>query len=147
MLNMGGPSTVCFFALRLATPPSAVSSIIPASETYSFLRNLFSDGDIIPLPFQSILAPWIAKRRTPRIESSTWTLVAVLLFYAGPNYRGIGGRPGSVTRRTSPKDSASQELRCIPLCASPGRRRDRKTYERGRREMCSCFYTISPIQL
>jgi ferrochelatase len=40
MLNMGGPSTVCFFALRLATPPSAVSSIIPASETYNFLRNL-----------------------------------------------------------------------------------------------------------
>jgi len=26
------------------------------------------DGDLIPLPFQSLLAPWIAKRRTPRIE-------------------------------------------------------------------------------
>jgi protoporphyrin/coproporphyrin ferrochelatase len=37
-------------------------------ETYDFLRNLFSDGDLIPLPFQSILAPWIAKRRTPQIE-------------------------------------------------------------------------------
>ncbi|KAN0116310.1 ferrochelatase [Russula decolorans] len=48
MLNMGGPSTV--------------------SETHDFLRNLFSDGDLIPLPFQSILAPWIAKRRTPQIE-------------------------------------------------------------------------------
>jgi len=48
MLNMGGPSTV--------------------SETSDFLKNLFSDGDLIPLPFQSILAPWIAKRRTPRIE-------------------------------------------------------------------------------
>ncbi|KAN0133968.1 ferrochelatase [Lactarius tabidus] len=48
MLNMGGPSTV--------------------SETYDFLRNLFLDGDLIPLPFQSIIAPWIAKRRTPRIE-------------------------------------------------------------------------------
>jgi hypothetical protein len=69
MLNMGSPSTVCFFAL-IATPPSAVSSIIPApaSETYNFLRNIFSDGDIIHLPFQSILTPWIAKRRTPRIE-------------------------------------------------------------------------------
>ncbi|KAI0738133.1 ferrochelatase [Irpex lacteus] len=39
MLNMGGPST-----------------------------NLFSDGDLIPLPFQSVLAPWIARRRTPQIE-------------------------------------------------------------------------------
>jgi len=26
------------------------------------------DGDLIPLPFQSIIAPWIAKRRTPKIE-------------------------------------------------------------------------------
>jgi protoporphyrin/coproporphyrin ferrochelatase len=48
MMNMGGPSTV--------------------SEVNSFLTNLFSDGDLIPLPFQSALAPWIAKRRTPQIE-------------------------------------------------------------------------------
>ncbi|PVF93211.1 ferrochelatase [Serendipita vermifera] len=48
MLNMGGPSTV--------------------SEVNSFLTNLFSDGDLIPLPYQSFLAPWIAKRRTPQIE-------------------------------------------------------------------------------
>ncbi|KZT08315.1 ferrochelatase [Laetiporus sulphureus 93-53] len=48
MLNMGGPSTV--------------------SETHDFLKNLFSDADLIPLPFQSILAPIIAKRRTPQIE-------------------------------------------------------------------------------
>jgi ferrochelatase len=47
----------------------AVASQPPqVSETYDFLRNLFSDGDLIPLPFQSIIAPWIAKRRTPRIE-------------------------------------------------------------------------------
>ncbi|GAA5993654.1 hypothetical protein JCM11641_002607 [Rhodosporidiobolus odoratus] len=48
MMNMGGPSTV--------------------EETGSFLRNLFEDGDLIPLPFQSTLAPLIAKRRTPKIE-------------------------------------------------------------------------------
>lgn len=48
MLNMGGPSTV--------------------PETYDFLRNLFMDGDLIPLPFQRVLAPLIAKRRTPQIE-------------------------------------------------------------------------------
>lgn len=30
--------------------------------------NLFSDKDLIPLPFQSYLAPWIARRRTPSIK-------------------------------------------------------------------------------
>lgn len=48
MLNMGGPSTV--------------------PETHDFLKNLFMDGDLIPLPFQSLIAPWIARRRTPQIE-------------------------------------------------------------------------------
>lgn len=37
-------------------------------ETHDFLSNLFHDADLIPLPFQSFLAPWIAKRRTPQIE-------------------------------------------------------------------------------
>jgi protoporphyrin/coproporphyrin ferrochelatase len=37
------------------------------SETYDFLKNLFSDRDLIPLPFQRLLAPIIARRRTPRI--------------------------------------------------------------------------------
>jgi len=41
---------------------------LQVSETGFFLKNLFSDGDLIPLPFQSILAPWIARRRTPQIE-------------------------------------------------------------------------------
>ncbi|KAI0063546.1 ferrochelatase [Artomyces pyxidatus] len=49
MLNMGGPATV--------------------PETHDFLKNLFSDRDLIPLPFQSLLAPLIAKRRTPQIEA------------------------------------------------------------------------------
>ncbi|KAF6760282.1 ferrochelatase [Ephemerocybe angulata] len=48
MLNMGGPSTV--------------------EETYDFLKNLFMDGDLIPLPFQRFAAPYIARRRTPQIE-------------------------------------------------------------------------------
>lgn len=37
-------------------------------ETGDFLSRLFHDGDLIPLPFQSVLAPLIAKRRTPKIE-------------------------------------------------------------------------------
>ncbi|KAJ7072317.1 hypothetical protein C8F01DRAFT_1103423 [Mycena amicta] len=48
MMNMGGPETV--------------------PETREFLTNLFSDGDLIPLPLQRFSAPWIAKRRTPQIE-------------------------------------------------------------------------------
>lgn len=64
LLNMGGPST------------------LPAVQP--FLTNLFSDGDLIPLPLQSFLAPWIAKRRTPRIEKQ---------------YAAIGG--GSPIRRWS----------------------------------------------
>lgn len=49
-MNMGGPSTV--------------------KETYDFLYRLFSDKDLIPLgPFQEFTAKWIAKRRTPQIES------------------------------------------------------------------------------
>lgn len=35
---------------------------------HDFLSRLFHDGDLIPLPFQKWLAPWIAKRRTPKIE-------------------------------------------------------------------------------
>ena len=48
MLNMGGPSTL--------------------PEVHDFLRRLFSDKDLIPLPMQSTLAPFIARRRTPQIE-------------------------------------------------------------------------------
>lgn len=35
---------------------------------HSFLSRLFHDSDLIPLPMQKILAPVIAKRRTPKIE-------------------------------------------------------------------------------
>lgn len=48
MMNMGGPSTI--------------------PEVHDFLSRLFHDHDLIPLPFQSILAPYIARRRTPKIE-------------------------------------------------------------------------------
>ena len=48
LFNLGGPATT--------------------SEVYPFLHRLFSDPDLIPLPFQRHLAPWIAKRRTPSIQ-------------------------------------------------------------------------------
>lgn len=47
LMNMGGPHD-----LKHVEP---------------FLTNLFSDNDLIPLPAQSLLAPLIAKRRTPQI--------------------------------------------------------------------------------
>lgn len=48
MLNMGGPSTI--------------------PEVKPFLTRLFSDRDLIPLPLQQWSAPFIAARRTPKIE-------------------------------------------------------------------------------
>lgn len=47
MLNMGGPSTL--------------------DEVGDFLSRLFHDKDLIPLPAQKQLAPFIATRRTPKI--------------------------------------------------------------------------------
>lgn len=57
MTNMGGPKDL--------------------DEVGSFLHNLFTDTDLIQMPFQSILAPLIAKRRTPSIRDL---------------YRDIGGK-------------------------------------------------------
>jgi ferrochelatase len=54
-------------AYVIVTPADLL--IIPqVPETHDFLSRLFHDGDLIPLPFQSYLAPLIAKRRTPKIE-------------------------------------------------------------------------------
>lgn len=48
-MNMGGPSTV--------------------KETHDFLFRLFSDGDLIPFGrFQNLIATFISKYRTPKIE-------------------------------------------------------------------------------
>ncbi|XP_065183283.1 ferrochelatase, mitochondrial-like [Sycon ciliatum] len=48
LLNLGGPEKV--------------------DDVHDFLLRLFLDRDLIPLPFQSRLAPLIAKRRTPKIQ-------------------------------------------------------------------------------
>ncbi|KDN49749.1 hypothetical protein RSAG8_01814, partial [Rhizoctonia solani AG-8 WAC10335] len=48
MMNMGGP--------------------VDLDEVHPFLSRLFHDGDLIPLPAQKWLAPWIAKRRSPSIR-------------------------------------------------------------------------------
>ncbi|XP_075041025.1 ferrochelatase, mitochondrial [Mixophyes fleayi] len=48
MLNMGGPETL--------------------SDVHDFLLRLFLDKDLMTLPAQSKLGPFIAKRRTPKIQ-------------------------------------------------------------------------------
>uniref|UniRef100_A0A8C6GJV9 Ferrochelatase n=1 Tax=Mus spicilegus TaxID=10103 RepID=A0A8C6GJV9_MUSSI len=48
MLNMGGPETL--------------------GEVQDFLQRLFLDRDLMTLPIQNKLAPFIAKRRTPKIQ-------------------------------------------------------------------------------
>lgn len=47
LMNLGGPTN--------------------STEVQPFLLRLFSDRDLIPLPFQSLTAKWIATRRAPRI--------------------------------------------------------------------------------
>ena len=64
----GRPIHGKILSVKMHARVSLTNQRIQVSETHDFLRNLFSDGDLIPLPFQSILAPWIAKRRTPQIE-------------------------------------------------------------------------------
>lgn len=48
-MNLGGPANL--------------------DEVYPFLHRLFSDPDLIPIPFQKHLAPLIARRRTPKIQN------------------------------------------------------------------------------
>jgi protoporphyrin/coproporphyrin ferrochelatase len=57
MLNMGGPQNL--------------------DQVHPFLLNLFADRDLIQLPFQNLLGPFIARRRTTRVQRM---------------YRAIGGR-------------------------------------------------------
>ncbi|KAF0852208.1 mitochondrial heme biosynthesis ferrochelatase [Andalucia godoyi] len=72
MMNMGGPSTV--------------------SETESFLSRLFTDRDIVQLPFQSYTAPILVRRRTPDVSAK---------------YASIGG--GSPIRRWTASQGAALE--------------------------------------
>src|SRR4051794_169911 len=48
MMNLGGPATL--------------DAVEP------FLLRLFEDREIIQLPFQKFLGPFIAKRRTPKVQ-------------------------------------------------------------------------------
>jgi protoporphyrin/coproporphyrin ferrochelatase len=67
MMNMGGPSTVRVY-FELGIFDMSKHAFLKLDDVHSFLSNLFHDRDIIPLPFQNVLAKVIAKRRTPKIQ-------------------------------------------------------------------------------
>ena len=99
MMNLGGPATL--------------------DEVEPFLLELFADREIIQLPFQKWLGPFIARRRTPRVRK----------LYAGIG----GGSPilsytraqgqGMVERLDAalPRDRAPPVLRRLPLCQAQER--------------------------
>jgi ferrochelatase len=66
MLDMGGPATVR--ACLCATNLRAHGTNLQVPETYDFLKNLFLDGDLIPLPLRSLTAPIVAKLRSAKVE-------------------------------------------------------------------------------
>eukprot|EP00834_Sanchytrium_tribonematis_P005500 NODE_337_length_9297_cov_0.873994.p5 type:complete len:232 gc:universal NODE_337_length_9297_cov_0.873994:6759-6064(-) len=74
-LNLGGPRTL--------------------KDVHKFLFNLFSDEDIIKLPFQKFSAPFIARRRSPKIEKQ---------------YKAIGGGSPIFDWTTKQGDLLQQEL-------------------------------------
>ena len=48
MMNLGGPATL--------------------DQVQPFLLDLFADSEIIQLPFQRWLGPYLARRRTPKVQ-------------------------------------------------------------------------------
>lgn len=78
MLNMGGPETL--------------------DDVEGFLLRLFADRELIQLPFQGTLGPFIAKRRTPKVRTL---------------YHGIGG--GSPIRRWTEEQGAGMCARLDAL--------------------------------
>ena len=95
MLNLGGPAT-----LEAVEP---------------FLLELFADREIIQLPAQSWLGPFIARRRTPAVQRALRGDRGRLTHSpASPRRRGGGWSSGSTG--FSPDDGAARLLRGVPLC-------------------------------
>ena len=84
-MNLGGPAT--------------------EDEVHDFLLRLFSDGDLIPLPFQKYAAQVIAKRRTAKIQNQ---------------YNQIGG--GSPIRSWTQKQGEAMEKILDRISPETGKR-------------------------
>jgi hypothetical protein len=142
MLNMGGPSKVCPLASRFHSvvttnrPPGLRNPRV--SEEPIFRRGPHSSP--FSIPFGSVDCQ---KTDSPDREAVCrhWRWVSHSALD-----RNAGRRLGGVTGRAPPGDGTSQELRRVPLCASPGGR-DRKAYERGWRKTRNSVHAIPSIQL
>jgi len=117
-----GPSvSVCFNYLVL--------------ENHDFLKIL------IPLPFQSIIAPWIAKRRTPRIKQQCINIGSgpTILRWSELQGEGMAALLDELHPATAP-----HELRRIsPRTTYRGR--DRTAHEGGRRQTSDSLYAVPQI--
>ena len=93
MMNLGGPATL--------------------DDVEPFLLELFADREIIQLPLQRWLGPFIARRRTPKVRNLYASIGggSPILRYTEAQGRGMVAR----LDRTLPRDGAPQVLRCLPL--------------------------------
>src|SRR3954463_14887522 len=84
MLNLGGPATL--------------------DDVQPFLHELFADREIIQLPFQRWLGPYIARRRTPKVEGLYASIGggSPILRYTEAQGRGMVERLDRLSPETAP---------------------------------------------
>lgn len=84
MLNLGGPATL--------------------EDVEPFLLELFADREIIKLPFQRWLGPWIARRRTPKVRGLYAGIGggSPILRYTEAQGRGMVDRLDQISPGTAP---------------------------------------------
>jgi ferrochelatase len=89
MMNLGGPATL--------------------DDVEPFLLELFADREIIQLPFQKWLGPFIARRRTPRVRGLYAGIGggSPILDHTRAQGRGMVERLGHPSRRNSGCDNRS----------------------------------------
>jgi hypothetical protein len=81
-------------------------------DVHDFLLNLFTDRDIMKLPFQPSIAKWIARRRTPSIREQ---------------YDSIGG--GSPILKWTRKQGEAMEKALDKLSPETGTSKKKKTQQ------------------
>src|ERR671936_2793698 len=84
MMNLGGPATL--------------------DEVEPFLLELFADREIIQLPFQRWLGPYIARRRTPKVRGLYASIGggSPILRYTEAQGRGMVERLDRLSPETAP---------------------------------------------
>ena len=124
MMNLGGPATL--------------------DEVEPFLLELFADREIIQLPFQSWLGPFIARRRAPKVRGLYENIGggSPILRYTEAQGRGHGGAAGPALAG----DRAARVLRRLSL--RPAQERGRAPgHGRGRRGAGRGVHPVPPVLL